>query len=501
MDGSTPNTCVTPRRKRTWTPGSITNAYSTKRRRVSMASVDLTRELSQAGESSSLSQTSTADRFISARADFSLPLFITPRSQRIARVFGLADDRVLKFGETNASSSAGSQFARHRFNFYQLLASPHKISPTSAEANLGSRKQFVLALDGPGIPSDLFAFPMTWSSRNAIAVACGRDVYYQNLDTRAITHLFKLQGRSYGRLMSIEWSRHKPSVLAAGTTTGSLQLWDADTVKQVRQWQDESFEEIAGMSWNRDVLAVGVEDGSIGLYDSRESSAIGRLTCHKDRVHGVRWSHDGNYLASGDQQGVVHFWDARAGKALSNANKRGSKMKHKAPVKALAWCPWKPDLLASGSMYPDGKIRIWSVNSTASAAPPLHTIPLDTSVTSLIWSPHCKELLSTHGISWVSRSSESCPNLSSRADSATQRPMTIKTSLTNSLTVHGYPSLRRIVSVPAHTGAVGHSSLSPDGTMVFTICPAEEAMKMWKVWAIPANAERRESAFDKCAIR
>lgn len=32
--------CVTPRRKRTWTPGSITNAYSTKRRRVSAVSFD-----------------------------------------------------------------------------------------------------------------------------------------------------------------------------------------------------------------------------------------------------------------------------------------------------------------------------------------------------------------------------------------------------------------------------------------------------------------------------
>ena len=36
--------CVTPQRKRTWTPASITNALSAKRRRVSSVSVDLTRE-------------------------------------------------------------------------------------------------------------------------------------------------------------------------------------------------------------------------------------------------------------------------------------------------------------------------------------------------------------------------------------------------------------------------------------------------------------------------
>lgn len=169
-------------------------------------------------------------------------------------------------------------------------------------------------------------------------------------------------------------------------------------------------------------------------------------------------------------------------------------------------------------MYPDGKVRIWNINNTIGTAPPTHIIPLNTSVTSLLWSPHCKEILSTHGMSWLPRggASESCPNLASsssatesslipgtsrRRNRERERPVSVKTPLTNSLTVHSYPSLRRVVSVPAHTGPVGHSCLSPDGTMVFTICPAEEAMKMWRVWGVPEKAERRESVFDKCTIR
>ncbi|KAI0920626.1 hypothetical protein AcV5_010313 [Taiwanofungus camphoratus] len=492
--------CSTPRRKRTWTPASVTNAYSTKRRRVSMASCDLASEIASEVPSISIGQVNSADRFISAPQECALPLNITPRTNRIARVFGLADERVLKYGDSAGSSSECKDFAMHRLNFLQLLSAPPKVSPTSAAAHLGSRKQFILALDGPGIPADPFVFPLSWSARNAIAVACGRDVYYQDLDTRVISHLGTLAKRNHGRLASIEWSRENPALLAAGTTMGSVQLLDADTKKIVQEWRAKDWSAVGGLNWREGLLAVGLADGNVELYDAREPKETCRLTMHKAKVHGVRWSVGGDYLATGDQHGVVQIWDARAGKALTNADRKGSKMKHNAPVKALAWCPWKPDLLATGSTYADGKIRIWSINSTASTSAPLHTIALNTSVTSLIWSPHCKELLSTHGTSWQPRSA-STPALNSDAPTLPSGMLPVKTPLTNSLAVHAYPSLRRLVSVPAHSGAVGHSCLSPDGTLVFTICPSEEAMKMWKVWGLPVNVERRESIFDKCAIR
>ena len=170
-------------------------------------------------------------------------------------------------------------------------------------------------------------------------------------------------------------------------------------------------------------------------------------------------------------------------------------------------------------MYPDGKIRIWNVNNTVGTAPPAHILPLNTSVTSLIWSPHCKELLSTHGISWLPRggASDSCPNLPSSASAPgsspspagtgagagarRDRPVSAKTALTNALAVHSFPSLRRVVSVPAHQGPIGHACLGPDGTGVFTICPYEEAMKMWRVWGPAEKAPRQESVFDRCTIR
>lgn len=142
-------------------------------------------------------------------------------------------------------------------------------------------------------------------------------------------------------------------------------------------------------------------------------------------------------------------------------------------------------------MFPEGTIRIWSTNSTSSPPQPLHTVPLNTSVTSLHWSPHCKELLATHGASWVAPTTGALPT----------RLEPSAGPYVNSISVLAYPSCRKVVTVNAHNSTVGHSCLSPDGTKVFTICPAEEAMKMWKVWGYREPVAKRESVFDKCVLR
>jgi cell division cycle 20, cofactor of APC complex len=166
----------------------------------------------------------------------------------------------------------------------------------------------------------------------------------------------------------------------------------------------------------------------------------------------------------------------------------------------MAWCPWKPDLLATGSSSPDGKIRIWSTSSISNHNPePLHTISLSTSVHSLHWSPHCKELLSTQGSSFVYMS----PPRSSRRNNTSQTglPFTIQTALTNSIAVHEYPSCKRLLTLTqAHASAVTHSCISPNGEHVFTVSPREEAIKMWQVWAEPPSV-LKESAFAKFTIR
>lgn len=116
-------------------------------------------------------------------------------------------------------------------------------------------------------------------------------------------------------------------------------------------------------------------------------------------------------------------------------------------IQALAWCPWQSSLLATGGGSADLKIHLWSSTTGARTS----TLCTTSQVTSLLWSPHSKELLSTHGF----------PD--------------------NTISLWSYPSLEKIYDVPAHDSRVLCSSLSPDGTTVATGA-GDENLKFWKIW-------------------
>lgn len=138
-----------------------------------------------------------------------------------------------------------------------------------------------------------------------------------------------------------------------------------------------------------------------------------------------------------------------------------TKRNHTAAVKALAWCPWQPNLLATGGGSADKHIHFWSTTTGARSA----SLNTQSQVTSLIWSPHSKELLSTHGY----------PD--------------------NNITLWSYPSLTKIYDVPAHDNRVLASSLSPDGCMVATGA-GDENLKFWKIWAPKAVGKKSEEERD-----
>ncbi|KAI0314875.1 WD40-repeat-containing domain protein [Amylostereum chailletii] len=427
-----------------------------------------------------------ADRFISTRPDIQFPLDTTPRTNRIARVFGLADDRVLNFADPPNASSESQLLSSIRRSASQLFSTPSAAHPSSSLSNLARKKQFVLALDGPGVPQDPWASPLSWSQKNAIAVACGTDVYHQNLDTRSISHLCSFSKPALGRIRALAFAvEGRSDLLCMGTTTGCVQVWDADAGKRLRTWPNRDWMGVSAMSWRGREFVIGRNDGRVSMFDVRTSDEIYKFRAHRGDVLGLQWSPDQRYLLSSDNVGSVSLWDAR------KMTTRVGKMAHEGPVKALAWCPWKADLFATAGTYPDDTIQIRSTASFSETLCPdsVRTIETSTSVYSLHWSPHCRELLSTHGQAWT------------KADRVRTEHSPARSPMANSVTVHAYPTGKRLVSVPAHSGVVSQSCLGPDGTAVFTICYREEAMKMWKVWAPGDHGERKESPFAKFNLR
>lgn len=151
---------------------------------------------------------------------------------------------------------------------------------------------------------------------------------------------------------------------------------------------------------------------------------------------------------------------------------RLTKRNHTAAVKALAWCPWQNNLLATGGGSTDQTIHFWTTSTGART----HSLPTKSQVTSLIWSPHSKEILSTHGY----------PD--------------------NNISLWSYPGLQKVYDLPAHDARVLCSTLSPDGTTVATGA-GDENLKFWKVWEVPQRkkggeeGDRDAAGRSKSAVR
>jgi cell division cycle 20, cofactor of APC complex len=65
--------------------------------------------------------------------------------------------------------------------------------------------------------------------------------------------------------------------------------------------------------------------------------------------------HDACGLASGSNDNQALIWDLHTGKT------RFALQGHKAAVKALAWCPWQRNLLATGGGTSDQTMRFWNI--------------------------------------------------------------------------------------------------------------------------------------------
>lgn len=90
---------------------------------------------------------------------------------------------------------------------------------------------------------------------------------------------------------------------------------------------------------------------------------------------------------------------------------------------------------------------------------------MDAHITSLHFSEHTKEILSTHGVGKTGS----------------------QTSVENSVVVHYYPTLHQILSRKAGEKSVSRSAVSPNGQRIVLGVPEEGKLKVWDVWAKPRS--------------
>lgn len=313
-------------------------------------------------------------------------------------------------------------------------------------------------LDAPDMLDDYYLNLLDWNKQNILAVALGQTVYLWNAENGSITELCTTE-EPENFITSLSWIADG-SYLAVGTNTADVQLWDTEALRQVRCMKGHQSR-VSSLAWNQFVLSSGSRDSNIINHDVRVADHhIATLSAHTQEVCGLKWSPDGTQLASGGNDNLLAIWDVNGG-----ASGAGNMLEpsftlndHCSAVKALDWCPWQENLLASGGGTADRCIRFWNTKTGAC----LNTIDTKSQVCSLKWSTHHKEIVSSHGFSQ------------------------------NQLIVWKYPSMAKIAELTGHTSRVLHLAASPDGETIVSAA-GDETLRFWNCFARDSKASSSAS--------
>ncbi|KAM4552591.1 cell division cycle protein 20 homolog [Odontesthes bonariensis] len=310
-------------------------------------------------------------------------------------------------------------------------------------------------LDAPDLRNDFYLNLLDWSSQNILAVGLHKSVYLWDATQGNIYLLMTLE-REEDYICSVSWTK-EGSYLAIGTSDCKVQLWDVISRKRLRIMSSHTAR-VGSLSWNVHILSSGSRSGHIHHHDVRvENHHISTLAAHSQEVCGLKWSPDGRYLASGGNDNLVCLWP-RVQEGGSSDQLVHCLSEHQGAVKALAWCPWQSNILASGGGTSDRHIRIWNVNSGSC----ISSLDTQSQISSLVFAPNYKELVSAHGYAH------------------------------NNVAIWKYPSLTKVAELNGHEDRVLNLILSPDFSTVGSIA-GDETIRLWKSFEMdPVKTKAKE---------
>jgi len=308
-------------------------------------------------------------------------------------------------------------------------------------------------LDAPDIRNDYYLNLVDWSAaNNHLAVALESRIYLWNAVSGSITLLTELQNEY---VSSVKWISDA-NYLGIGTSSGEVQVFDVERLKRQRVMLGHELR-VSSLSWNNYILSSGERNGVIMHSDVRVADHnVATSQAHTQEVCGLSWSPDGKYLASGGNDNLLCIWNSVAGECFAGRSPSLSLTAHQAAVRAVAWCPWQSNILASGGGSEDRCIRIWNCQNGNQ----LSHYDTKSQVCSLVWNEHYKEIASSHGYP------------------------------TNQINIWKYPTFDKVGELNGHTERVLQLCLSPEGTTLLS-AGADETLRLWNCFPKDEKKELR----------
>jgi WD40 repeat protein/transcriptional regulator with XRE-family HTH domain len=198
-----------------------------------------------------------------------------------------------------------------------------------------------------------------WSPDGQFLASAGWDntIRLWNPGTGACMHILRDPDYSDTVFCNVAWSPDG-QLLATGSYQHGVQVWEMTT--QSRCWVGHAHPSfVRGLAWSPDgtYLASCGDDGTICLWHASDGKLLQTLQEHSARVSTVAWSPDGIWLASGGggrHGGELFLWQAGNRKRVHTFEGQPH------AVTAVVWNTLG-DQLVSGDN--DGMLRWWQVQS------------------------------------------------------------------------------------------------------------------------------------------
>ncbi|XP_051806775.1 cell division cycle protein 20 homolog B isoform X2 [Acanthochromis polyacanthus] len=353
-----------------------------------------------------------------------------PQEAALAR--GMGVDSCSKRRE---NTPTGSGDRRHDLQPFDVL--------NEAPVNLQGKS--VMKLLAPSLLNDYYTNLLDCSCDGLVALALGSSVYIWNSETRALVgHLDPQLGRPHRHsISSLCWSRDGRA-LCIGTRRGQIQLWDVEQKQSVRCLLSH-LSVVGGLSWKQQLLSSGSVLGHIHHLDPRASTPLVGAAVQKEAICSLQWSPEDDCLASGSTEGHLRIWDGDI-TGVKRSRQPVTTVKQPSAVKAMGWCPWQRQVIATGGGWNDGELRMWDTLSGSC----LTSISTNSQICSLRWAEKKRYLITSHGLP--------------HHQVARWR--------------WEFPSISPITQLTGHSHRVLHLAVNPDNTQIFS-AGADQRFHIW----------------------
>ena len=354
-------------------------------------------------------------------------------------------------------------------------------------------------LDAPNLNDNFYYNPLDWGSKNILSVSLGSYNYlwnYNNLETYLLT-------KNENEIEYCSSSFMDNGVcLALGLNNGTIELWDIEKQIKIRTLVGHS-DRVGTLTWNGYNLYSGSKDTNILSHDVRiKNHLIMKLSGgHNKEICTIKWNSDFKYLASGGNDNLVCLWDVR-GKNEKNKSSFWDILNSQSDDENenddnIEEDDYEYNLGSNGTNNIDdnNKYKLNSINKKNNIIEPLTIINKHKGpVKALAWSPWQRNVLATGGgkkdnvIRFYNADTKSVIGEYNTGSQVCQilwnkyekEIISSHGNSKNSICVWTYPKMNKIAELNGHLSRALYMAMSPDGCTLVS-GSSDETLRFWNI--------------------